>query len=265
MTSNLEPGWYAGDDGRRKYWTGQEWILPAGSGGSPPLEQKSTEPSAPTVSGVEYGDPLRSEVNRRGWSVKCLLIFLSVALVLAGAVWGGYGYYQHREEQARIAAAEAQAQREAEAAEKKRAEEKKKEEQEEQARLEAISKQEEEKRRQRERQQKERDAIDKQFTSGDVGAVFDVVESGSLYFRYLEPSEYSCGYWRCIGVAVVSMKGCSGGVYVEASLLDVNNNVIGYTNARMGALKAEEQGLELLETPNDMTDMFRIEEVNCRR
>ena len=85
--------------------------------------------------------------------------------------------------------------------------------------------------RDRDRALTERRLQDDFMASGEAGAVFEVADSGS---------------------------------YVEASVLDEAGTVVNYTNVRIGPLRAEEQGAQLLETTTDWASTFRIEKVNCR-
>lgn len=100
------------------------------------------------------------------------------------------------------------------------------------------------------------------MASGAVGAKWDAIESGSLYYRDLEDSEFTCGRYNCFGIAVYSVKGCPGGVYVEASLLK-DDVVVGMTNERLGALLPDETGSAVLDIRYDDVYEYRIAKVNC--
>lgn len=62
---------------------------------------------------------------------------------------------------------------------------------------------------------------------------------------------------------VVSPKGCSKGVYVEANVLDTSNTVVGYTNAVLPSLSANQQGVLELTSTADGTVHLEPTEVNC--
>jgi hypothetical protein len=94
------------------------------------------------------------------------------------------------------------------------------------------------------------------------GQDWSVIESGSLYYRYLEYEEFSCDRYDCVGVAVYSYEGCPGGVYIEAAI-ESSGIVVGRTNEVIGALLPEQVGATILEDYQDMGDSFRISDVNC--
>lgn len=106
--------------------------------------------------------------------------------------------------------------------------------------------------------------MDRLLTSGQTedGEKWEVLESGNLYYRYLKNSEFNCGYFDCFGVAVFSVNGCPGGVYIEASLL-LDETVVGMTNERLGSLRPDEVGTGIFDITNDYSNMHRIEKVSC--
>lgn len=267
MGDDLRPGWYTAEGGQRRYWTGSEWLVPDSSLGVAAGSQLDTAAEA-LIDGMpldSQGDLviLDSTPDRHQRKRRSPLLLIALVLVVIGvAAVGLLAIHQHREDRAREAAALAEAERIEALVEEQRAEE--------EARQIAEEQREEEQRRVveqairvAEQERKARELLDERFTSGAVGEVFEVIQSGTLYFRYMGSDEFTCGYWNCVGVAVYTMDGCPGGVYLDASVLDSSGTVVGYANTQIGPLRADEQGAELLETTVDWSDSFRVETVNC--
>jgi len=94
------------------------------------------------------------------------------------------------------------------------------------------------------------------------GEGWEVITSGDLYFRFARDDEFTCGYWDCTGVFVLSMTGCPGGVYVEAAI-ENNGVVVGRANAVIGSLQAAQGGAVILEDINSVGGSFRVNQVQC--
>lgn len=258
MDKNLPAGWYTSSDGSMHYWTGSEWITPAEPAAQAPQVDDGDDLESPMSDGMAPPPPARRKHRTR-------LVALTVTgIVLIGVLTGGAFYVKHvndealaREKAEQAAAASEAARQERIEEEQAEAEREREEEEAEQRRVQEALQREAEEEAEFNRQ------LDEQFTSGEVGKVFDVIESGSLYFRYLDDDEFSCGYWGCTGVQVYSVDGCPGGVYVEASVLE-NGVVVGRANLWTGALRADETGGGLLETTYQGSNVsFRLEEVTC--
>ena len=111
----------------------------------------------------------------------------------------------------------------------------------------------------------EKQANDAHMTSGAAGSVWEVIESGDLYFSYGASDQFTCGRWDCVMVQVVSLTGCPGGAYVEAAIENSDGAVVGWTNVRIGALEPEQVGADLLEDVRGIGSSFNVNEVKCRR
>ncbi len=103
------------------------------------------------------------------------------------------------------------------------------------------------------------------MTSGAAGSVWEVIDSGDVYFSYGGKDQYDCGRWACVMVQAVSTTGCPGGVYIEAAIENSNGAVVGWTNVRLGALAPDQVGADLLEDVRGLGTSFTVNEVNCRK
>ena len=100
--------------------------------------------------------------------------------------------------------------------------------------------------------------VDDQF----IADGFQVAESGSLYFRWANDGEVTCGQWRCAGVIVQTINGCQNSLYVEASLLS-GGAVVGMANDSLGVVSTHGSAVAILEDYQDIGDSFRVTKVNC--
>lgn len=229
----LSPGWYAEPGGARRYWDGSRWLVPA-------ADQADQESDIAERHGR----------RRRAWTslaVAAVLIALGIGTALI--VTAGNADRERREAEA-VAAEEAEAQAAAEAEREAEAEAAER-----RAQLDAEAA--------RERAELERtlrEGLDESMRSSGEG--WEVVSSGDLYFRFARDDEFSCGYWDCVGVVVLSMSGCPGGVYVEAAI-ESNGVVVGQANAIIGSLQAEQVGAEVLEDLTNTGGTFRVATVQC--
>lgn len=117
---------------------------------------------------------------------------------------------------------------------------------------------------QRDREAREREAeVAAQARRDDAMASigFDPVADG-VYFKWLEDSEFQCGYWDCIGFAIgVSGTSCSS-IYVEANIY-AGETVVDWTNARVGSLSDGTFATGIFEDVRGAGDSFGLTEVNC--
>ena len=90
---------------------------------------------------------------------------------------------------------------------------------------------------------------------------FSPAGDGDLYYRFAEPSEYTCGYVDCTYIFVVSVDGCASGVYAEANLLQ-GNLVVGMTNDISGSL-ASFQPAAMSFDAYQGADAFEVTDVHC--
>jgi hypothetical protein len=88
--------------------------------------------------------------------------------------------------------------------------------------------------------------------------------SGVFYYQYADKSEYSCGYFNCIVVHVTTMaeKGCSGGLYVEATV-DMGNATVGRANSITAALPQGKDAIVKLQDTTGHGDTFALTDLHC--
>lgn len=92
MNHNLPPGWYANEDGVRKYWTGQDWITPAANESSPVTPAVTpSAPADPANSGDVAASVPPAVERRRPRRTKLLVGALGAVAALA-VVGVGVGY-----------------------------------------------------------------------------------------------------------------------------------------------------------------------------
>jgi hypothetical protein len=83
-----------------------------------------------------------------------------------------------------------------------------------------------------------------------------------LYYRWAELSEFTCGYWDCLYLYVLTgSASCPNSVYVEANIMS-GSTAIGMTNDTVGGLGPYSSASLLLE---DYVggDSFQLTEINC--
>lgn len=90
-----------------------------------------------------------------------------------------------------------------------------------------------------------------------------VYSSGEVYFRFADPSEYTCGYTGCAYAAIVSRSGCAGGFYAKIDVLNEAGTPIGWSNQ----ISASAQPNEPVQVRFDILEQgatnVRIAEINC--
>lgn len=94
------------------------------------------------------------------------------------------------------------------------------------------------------------------------GSGYETAESGNLYVKFADSSEYSCGNYDCIGIYIHNIKPCSGMLYVEANIMS-GGAAVGMTNKTFGAVPANNDSSAVLEDYTDAGDGFRISKVTC--
>lgn len=93
-----------------------------------------------------------------------------------------------------------------------------------------------------------------------AGAGFKPAGNG-LYYRWAKRSEFTCGYWDCAVIGVVTASETCSGVYVEANITR-GGAAIGMTNDTVGALGPWDTAVLTLE---DYVggDGFELTKINC--
>lgn len=91
---------------------------------------------------------------------------------------------------------------------------------------------------------------------------FHIGQTGDVYYKTLETGTYSCGSFRCLSYSVLSIDGCSAGIYVAASIEDGDVSV-GKTNAITAGLQAEQVAIVRLDDYTNSGSSFRVTEVKC--
>lgn len=92
---------------------------------------------------------------------------------------------------------------------------------------------------------------------------WSVIESGSLYGKFLDEGDYTCGNYRCSYYAVHAVDGCPTSLYVEANIVNENGVAVDMTNGVLGGLGPEQSGTVLLEDFQEAGSGFRITDVSC--
>lgn len=90
---------------------------------------------------------------------------------------------------------------------------------------------------------------------------FDNIGQG-LYFRWLDSSEYECGYYDCAGFAIVAEDGCPGGVYLEAAIMSGGVQV-GWTNTSFTAVPPKGSATGAFEMVTASGDSFNLSGASC--
>lgn len=90
------------------------------------------------------------------------------------------------------------------------------------------------------------------FKDGGDGVAFAFVEN------------QVCDYGRCVQVELYAYQACPNSVYVEGNVLDDGGRVIGYTNDRIGSLKAKRYGLATLNFTDKAGVKVQLTEITCR-
>jgi len=86
---------------------------------------------------------------------------------------------------------------------------------------------------------------------------------GDIYFRALDPSEFTCGTFDCIYYALVTVDGCSSGIYVAASIETEGGVSVGQANDITAGLQPEGQAVVELNDYTGNGSVFRLTDVHC--
>lgn len=82
-------------------------------------------------------------------------------------------------------------------------------------------------------------------------------------FKWLKPSEYSCGYGdACWAIEVIPLKDCEN-MYAELVLLDKSQTNVGMTNDTTGAVAARSKARFVFQTYEETASTARIGEIKC--
>lgn len=85
-----------------------------------------------------------------------------------------------------------------------------------------------------------------------------------LYWRFTPESERPlCSFGSCVFVDVASTTATCGSVYVEGNAVDEDDVIVGYTNDRVGALRAGDKARAELNILQDDGTGVRLSEVTC--
>lgn len=95
-----------------------------------------------------------------------------------------------------------------------------------------------------------------------IAAGWSVIESGSVYGKFADKADYSCGYVKCSYFLVLTVHGCPSGLYVEASTLG-GGTVVGMTNDMLSGVRAGETAAANLQIVDPGADSVRISKVEC--
>lgn len=252
----LPTGWYTDEDGQRRFWDGQAWLVP----------DNESDMNEPAVSPPLVGEPGVSETRskpKKKRRTKTIVIASVIVIVLAaGSVLTVKAVQNHQATEA----AKVVATQNAATAKKVREEKVAEAEAEEERKATAAAKKTREDERKAEKlaaELAEKQADDDHMTSGAAGSVWEVIESGDFYFSYGADDQFDCGRWDCVMVQVVSLTGCPGGAYVEASIENAGGAVVGWTNVRIGAIEPDQVGADLLEDTSGLGSSFNVSEVKC--
>ena len=86
-----------------------------------------------------------------------------------------------------------------------------------------------------------------------------------LYWRFTPEWERpSCSLGSCVFVDVASTTATCGSVYIEGNAVDDSDVIVGYTNDRIGALRAGDKARAELSILQDDGTGVRLSEVTCR-
>jgi hypothetical protein len=83
-----------------------------------------------------------------------------------------------------------------------------------------------------------------------------------LYMRWVDTSDFTCGYWSCAYVEVMAVDGCPSNMYVEAAITNGGAD-IGFANHMAAGVERGGTVMALLEDHSGTGDGFRVTKVNC--
>lgn len=234
------PGWYDGPEGRR-FWDGNQWLVPATSQAA----GLSASPSPPQPLLPPAPTPVAPPTARRKWPwVVVSAAIAAVAIVAIVLVVDANAGLAARE-QAEAGQAELEADRERNRNE--RAEAKAKADRQAAA---AIA-------------QAQEDAA-----AAELAHVKEMVEYGwnyfapGLYYNFVPPNSYTCGYNPCAYVIFLTEAGCPSGLYAETSILSGELSV-GYSNGITAALPPGGQAQLRFDNFQGDELMYEVTDVHC--
>lgn len=91
---------------------------------------------------------------------------------------------------------------------------------------------------------------------------WNVIRSGSLWGKFADKSDYTCGNYPCSYYVVRSFEGCPTALYVEANI-EADGVVVGTTNDMLGGLQPNQTAAVHLEDYVGGGNSFRITDVSC--
>lgn len=88
--------------------------------------------------------------------------------------------------------------------------------------------------------------------------------SGDFYYQFADKSEYSCSYSKCLVVHVTTMApgGCSGGLYVEATV-DAGGASVGRANGITAALPQGKDAIVKLTDTSGLGEAMALTKIRC--
>ena len=96
-----------------------------------------------------------------------------------------------------------------------------------------------------------------------VASGWTLAESGNLFWRWADDSNVTCGTYPCSGVEVrTGARGCPGGVYVEAAIMNGETS-IGRDNEITAGLRDNASAAIILKNYLGYGDSLRMSDVHC--
>ena len=96
-----------------------------------------------------------------------------------------------------------------------------------------------------------------------VASGWTLAESGNLFWRWADDGNVTCGTYPCSGVEVLTgARGCPGGVYVEAAIMNGETS-IGRDNEITAGLRENSNAAIILENYLGYGDSLRMSDVHC--
>ncbi|GAA3022215.1 DUF2510 domain-containing protein [Microbacterium dextranolyticum] len=83
-----------------------------------------------------------------------------------------------------------------------------------------------------------------------------------IFAKWEPKSSYTCDYWSCSKLRVISVDGCPNSLYIEAAIISGSTQV-GMTNDLTTALRPMEEALVTLTDHTSNGDSFRLTEATC--
>lgn len=92
---------------------------------------------------------------------------------------------------------------------------------------------------------------------------FSSAVAGDIYYRALDPSEFTCGSFDCLYYAIYTVDGCASGIYVAASIETEGGVSVGQSNDITAGLPPEGQAVVELTDYTGNGSGFRLTEMHC--